>query len=183
MTSIGGIVVLLLLLLFRLLPRVLTGTISSGPVQDTKNLKICPGRDQSGPRNRQVPFTQNQTPTHTTGLKTRVSPMVKDRDRWLARVAESRDWLNRAIVFVAFFWSMLSRSSYQPINLFSPDFDQIDTKLVHWKLSDQFLKSRSRWPRYWFLLYLLNQSTIYARFSLKLYKISPLKAFWPIFKK
>ncbi len=47
MTSIGGIVVLLLLLLlllFRLLPRVLTGTISSGPVQDTKNLKICPGR-------------------------------------------------------------------------------------------------------------------------------------------
>ena len=44
MTSIGGIVVLLLLLLFRSLPRVQTGTISSGPVQDTKNLKICPGR-------------------------------------------------------------------------------------------------------------------------------------------
>ena len=44
MTSIGGIVVLLLLLLFRSLPRVPTGTISSGPVQDTKNLKICPGR-------------------------------------------------------------------------------------------------------------------------------------------
>ena len=31
-------------LLFRLLPRVQTGTISSGPVQVTKILKICPGR-------------------------------------------------------------------------------------------------------------------------------------------
>ena len=41
MTSIDGIVVLLL---FRSLPRVQTGTISSGPVQDTKNLKIRPGR-------------------------------------------------------------------------------------------------------------------------------------------
>ena len=29
---------------FRLLRRVLSGTISSGPVKDTKNLKICPGR-------------------------------------------------------------------------------------------------------------------------------------------
>ena len=35
---------LLLLLLFRSLPRVQTVTISSGPVQDTKNLKIYPGR-------------------------------------------------------------------------------------------------------------------------------------------
>ena len=33
-----------LLFFFRLLPRVLSGTISSSPVQDTKNLKICPGR-------------------------------------------------------------------------------------------------------------------------------------------
>ena len=80
MTLIGGIVVLLLLLLFRSLPRVPTGTISSGPVQDTKNLKICPGREQSGPQNRQIPFTQNQTPTHTTGLKIGFFPMLKDRE-------------------------------------------------------------------------------------------------------
>ena len=77
--GIVGLLLLLLLLLFRSLPRAPTGTISSGPVQDTKNLKICPGREQSGLGIRQVPFTQTQTPTHTTGLNMTVFPMVKDR--------------------------------------------------------------------------------------------------------
>ena len=54
---------------------------------------------------------------------------------------------------------MVSAISFQPNNRFTPNFHQIDTKLIHLNLSDQFLKSRSTWLRYWFLLYLLNQST------------------------
>ena len=91
--SPGGIVVLLL---FRSLPPVQTGTISSGPVKDTKNLKICPGREQSGPQNKQVPFTQNQTPTHTTGLKIGFFPMAKDRNQLTnLKPAISLAWLDQ----------------------------------------------------------------------------------------
>ena len=70
MTSTGGIVVLLFLLFRRdsRAVRILSGTISSAPVQDTKIRKIRREGHECRPQNRQVPFVSNPTLTHTTGL-------------------------------------------------------------------------------------------------------------------
>ena len=46
-------------------PRVPTGTISSGPVQDTKHLKICPGREHSGSQNKLVSLLPKTKPQPT----------------------------------------------------------------------------------------------------------------------
>ena len=58
---------------------VLTGTISSETVCDAKKQTIFAENRPIRVQNRQVSFPHNPTLTHTTGLKMRVFPMVKDR--------------------------------------------------------------------------------------------------------